>query len=136
MVAADGSRSAVRKLLNLPHDEPNDVGLRILGGTVTDVGQLDSFPKGAGSLMIMGRGSSLFVGRYSADGDDGVEGEATGSVHSVVPPPPTTNTCCCTPGEQVINWGLAVRYPIVPMDKWLSKRLKDDKATHEGHRVR
>lgn len=86
VVAADGSRSAVRKLLNMPHDEPNDVGLRILGGTVTDVGQLDSFPKGAGSLMIMGRGSSLFVGRYSADGDDGVEGEATGSVYSVVPP--------------------------------------------------
>lgn len=82
LVGADGVHSVVRQ--HLLSDELDDVGVRILGGAVPDVGQLDALSSGngagSGSLMAVGKGASMFVGRYDSRSDDGIADEVTGTV--------------------------------------------------------
>ena len=78
VVGADGVNSKVRNALMLP-DTRRDVGIRSLGGAVVDDGQLSGFPTDAATLMVVERGPSMFVGRYTADSRDNIAGEQSGA---------------------------------------------------------
>lgn len=78
MVGADGVNSKVRNALMLP-DTRRDAGIRSLGGAVVDKGQLEGFTTDAASFMVVERGPSMFVGRYTADSRDNVAGEKSGA---------------------------------------------------------
>jgi 2-polyprenyl-6-methoxyphenol hydroxylase-like FAD-dependent oxidoreductase len=64
VVAADGVRSALRK--KLVGDPPHYLGLAAIGGVTG--GEIEHPLLAGGAFMSLGRGSSLFVQRYSAEG--------------------------------------------------------------------